>query len=166
MFRRGNPFQKPDERRISHFVAAFSLAFVLLLSSVIVALPVADAAGEDEGKKFQIEEATIEDIHNAIKSGEITATDLVQMYLERIKAYNGVCVNEPEGILGPISTIPNAGQLNALQTLNLRPDTREAMGFDDRKARSMTDPIDNDPNMPDALEVAAALDAHFAKPGL
>ena len=165
MFRRGNPFQKPDERRISHFVAAFSLAFVLLLSSVIVALTVAAAADDDEGKKFQIEEATIEDIQNAIKSGELTATELVHMYLERIKAYNGVCVDQPDGILGAITPIKDAGQINALQTLNLRPDTREAMGFDERKARSMTDPVDNDPNMPDALEVAAALDEHFAETG-
>lgn len=164
MFRRGNPFQKPDERRKSLFVAAILLAFVLLLSSVIVALPVAAAAG-DEDKKFEIQEATIEDIQNAIKSGEITATELVNMYLERIKAYNGVCVNEPEGILGPVSTIPNAGQLNALSTLNLRPDAREEWGFDDRKARSMTDMVDDDPNMPDALEVAAALDEHFEETG-
>ena len=111
MFRRENPFQKPDERRKSLFVAALSLAFILLLSSVIVAFPVAAAAaGDGEDKKFEIQEATIEDIQNAIKSGEITATELVHMYLERIKAYNGVCVNEPEGILGPVSTIPNADQ--------------------------------------------------------
>ena len=146
-------------------MVAFSLAFVLLLSSVIVALPVAPAAAGDEGNSFQIEEATIEGIQNAIKSGKITATELVHKYLERIKAYNGVCVNEPEGILGPVSTIKDAGQINALQTLNLRPDTREAMGFDERKARSMTNPVDNDPNMPDALEVAAALDEHFAETG-
>ena len=37
------------------------------------------------------------------------------MYLARIKAYNGTCVKEPEGILGRIETIPNAGQINALR---------------------------------------------------
>jgi amidase len=37
------------------------------------------------------------------------------------------------------------------------------MGFDHRKATSMTDLVDGDPNMPDALEVAAALDAEFEK---
>lgn len=121
--------------------------------------------GGEGDKKFQVEEATIEDIQNAIKSGELTATELVQMYLERIKAYNGKCVEEPEGILGPVITIPNAGQLNALSTLNLRPEHREEWGFDDRKARSMTDPVDDDPNMPDALQVAAALDKHFSETG-
>lgn len=116
-------------------------------------------------KKFHLEEATIADIHNAIETHKITVTELVHLYLDRIKAFNGVCVNQPEGILGPVSTIPNAGQLNALQTLNLRPDKLEALGFDDRMARSMTDALDNDINMPDALEVAAAQDAHFARTG-
>ena len=105
------------------------------------------------------------DIQQAILGRQITATELVTRYLERIKAYNGTCVNEPNGILGPISTIPHAGKLNALMTLNLRPATRLAWGFDSRKARSQTDLVDDDPNMPDALEVAASLDAQFAKTG-
>src|SRR5205807_1159402 len=54
---------------------------------------------------------------------------------------------------------------NALITLNLRPAHRAAWGFDDRKARSMTDSVDDDLRMPDALEVAAALDAQFARTG-
>jgi len=116
-------------------------------------------------KKFEIVEATIADIHNAIRSKQLTATQLVNMYLARIKAYNGRCVNEPQGILGPVTPIPHAGSINALMTLNLRPVTRKQWGFDDRKARSMTDPVDNDPKMPDALEVAATLDAQFARTG-
>jgi amidase len=41
--------------------------------------------------KFTLAEATIDDIHNAIKSGEITCQGLVQAYINRVKAYNGVC---------------------------------------------------------------------------
>jgi amidase len=85
------------------------------------------------------------------------------MYLERIQAYNGTCVSQPEGILGPVRMIEDAGKLNGLITLNLRPENRKAWGFDDRKARSMTDPVDDDPGMPDALETAAAIDAKFAR---
>jgi hypothetical protein len=70
----------------------------------------------------------------SILQRRVTATDLVKMYLARIKAYNGTCVNEPSGILGPISTIPHAGQVNALMTLNLRPKARAAWGFGARKA--------------------------------
>jgi Asp-tRNA(Asn)/Glu-tRNA(Gln) amidotransferase A subunit family amidase len=116
-------------------------------------------------RPFNVVEATITQIQDAIKSHQLTATELVNLYLERIKAYNGVCVNQPEGILGPVTPIAHAGQLNALMTLNLRPATRKQWGFDDRKARSMTDPLDNNPNMPDALEVAAKLDKEFASTG-
>jgi len=115
--------------------------------------------------KFHLVEARIEDIHAAILARELTATELVNLYLARIKAYNGTCVEEPEGILGPIKTIANAGQINALQTLNLRPAARAKWGFDARKARSMTDVADENPSIPDALEVAADLDAKFAATG-
>ena len=114
---------------------------------------------------FHLLEARISDIQSAIESKTLTSTELVKLYLARIKAYNGTCVAEPEGILGPIKTIPNAGQINALQTLNLRPAVRKEWGFDDRKARSMTDDADSDPAMPDALEVAAELDRKFAETG-
>lgn len=114
---------------------------------------------------FHIEEATINDIQSAIMAKRVTTVDVVNLYLGRIKAYNGQCVNMPEGLLGPITTIPHAGQLNALGTLNLRPATRRGMGFDDHKARSMTDLKDDDPSMPDALEVADAQDRKFAKTG-
>ena len=91
--------------------------------------------------------------------------DVVTLYLARIRAYNGTCVKQPEGLLGPIVTIPHAGQLNALGTLNLRPATRKAWGFDDHHARSLTDVKDDDPAMPDALEVAAAQDRSLSKTG-
>ncbi len=116
-------------------------------------------------KKFHLVEATIADIHKALKRRELTCEGLVRLYLDRIKAYNGTCVNQPEGILGPVTTIPDAGQLNALATLNLRPATRVALGFDERKARSLTDPMDDDLSMPDALETAAELDRQFARTG-
>src|SRR5262249_26033304 len=110
------------------------------------------------------EEATIDGIQTAIMKGELTSTRVVQLYLNRIKAYNGACVNMPDGALGtgPITPIKNAHQINALITLNLRPATREKLGFDGHKARSMTNAADNDPAMPDALEVAAKQDAYFA----
>lgn len=69
------------------------------------------------------------------------------------------------GILGPITTIPHARQVNALSTLNLRPSARKTWGFDERKARSLTDAEDNNPDMPDALEVAAAQDRQFKRTG-
>jgi Asp-tRNA(Asn)/Glu-tRNA(Gln) amidotransferase A subunit family amidase len=117
------------------------------------------------GPGFRVEEATIDDIQTAILKRKTTVTEVVTQYLKRIKAYNGTCVDEPEGLLGPVSMIPDAGKVNALMTLNLRPASRVAWGFDERKARSQTDPLDDDPAMPDALETAAAQDAYFKKTG-
>jgi amidase len=132
-------------------------SFILLAPSLVSA----------ETAKFRIEEATIEDIQAAILRGELTSTRVVQLYLTRIKAYNGTCVEQPDGVFGagPIKPIKNAHQLNALMTLNLRPSDREKLGFDGRKARSMTDPMDDSAAMPDALEVAAKQDAYFASTG-
>lgn len=137
----------------------------MFVTTLLISLASAMSPAYASDVKFPIEEATIEDIQKAILREEVTTTDVVKMYLERIKAYNGTCVNQPEGILGPVSMIPNAKKVNALITLNLRPQNRIKWGFDDRKARSMTDQADDDSKMPDALETAAALDREFAKTG-
>ena len=136
-----------------------------------ICLLLVSASGEAFGQTpFRIEEATIEGIQNAIRNGTLTSTQVVNLYLARIKAYNGVCVDYtsdgPEAYLGTFTPIKNAGKIGyALMTLNLRPAQRKAWGFDDRKARSLTDTADTNPAMPDALEVAAQQDAHFKKTG-
>ena len=137
----------------------------VLLSITMTSLSWGTMFSAQRNASFHIEEATISDIQSEILGKRITTVDVVNMYLARIKAYNGACVEMPEGLLGPIKTIPHAGQLNALGTLNLRPATRRAMGFDDHKARSMTDLKDDDPAMQDALEVAATQDREFERTG-
>ena len=82
----------------------------------------------------------------------------MQHYFKRIEAYNGTCVkggiDAATGLqLGEITLVENAGQLNAYMTLNVR------------GKRSKTDTADNDPKLPDALEVARAQDAFFARTG-
>jgi Asp-tRNA(Asn)/Glu-tRNA(Gln) amidotransferase A subunit family amidase len=108
--------------------------------------------------RFHLEEATIADVHRAIRAKEITAEQLVQLYFKRIEAYNGTCVTgevDPATglMLGEIAPIENAGQVNAYMTLNIR------------GKRSKTDPADNDPKMLDALETARAQDEYFARTG-
>jgi len=135
---------------------------------LLVALMVGSAtvgAQQKSSAKFHLQEASIADIQRAIVAKKITSVGLVELYLKRIKAYNNACVSEPMGILGPITTIPHARQVNALSTLNLRPSTRKTWGFDERKARSMTDVDDNNPSMPDALQIAAAQDRQFKQTG-
>ena len=120
---------------------------------VLAALIAAGAtvgAQPQSSTQFHLQEASIADIQRAIIAKKITSTSLVELYLKRIKSYNNTCVSEPMGLLGPITTIPHARQINALSTLNLRPPTRKTWGFEERKARSMTDMDDNNPNMPDA----------------
>jgi amidase len=138
-------------------------ALVIVLFLAVSAT--AGARAQQPASRFQLQEATIADIQRALQSKQVTTVGLVEMYLRRIKAYNGPCVNEPQGILGPITTIAHAGQINALSTLNLRPAARAKWGFDARKARSLTDQADAAPNMPDALETAAAQDRQFAQTG-
>jgi Asp-tRNA(Asn)/Glu-tRNA(Gln) amidotransferase A subunit family amidase len=106
---------------------------------------------------FHLEEATIADIHRAILAKELTATELVGLYLKRIEAYNGQCVKGDVDagrlVLGDIEPIEHAGKLGALMTLNIR------------GKRSKTDAADSVPAMPDALEAARALDEEFARTG-
>jgi Asp-tRNA(Asn)/Glu-tRNA(Gln) amidotransferase A subunit family amidase len=106
---------------------------------------------------FHLQEATIADVHKAILARELTATQLVGYYLKRIEAYNGPCVrggvDAATGYqLGDIAPIENAGKVNALITLNLRGKRSQTL-------------VDGNPEMPDALEAATALDAEFARTG-
>ncbi len=115
-------------------------------------------AGPATAAPFHLEEASIADVHRAMLAHELTATQLVTLYLKRIDAYNGRCVagaiDPATGLqLGEVTPEPKAGQLNAIITVNRR------------GQRSRTDRTDADPAMPDALEVARALDAEFARTG-
>ena len=137
---------------------------IIIICVVALTMPAHIRAAESLSK-FPIEEATIDGIQSAILKGELTSTEVVKLYLARIKAYDGPCVSQSDGILGPFTTIKNAGQINALITVNLRPSARTSYGFDAHKGRSLTDTTDNNPAMPDALEVAAQQDAHFKATG-
>ncbi len=137
-----------------------------LFLPLTLALAITGCEGpQDTGSGFELEETTIVEVQEALLTGQITTVELVESYLRRIQAYNGQCVEQPAGLLGPIIPIANAGQINALSTLNLRPAVREAWGFDRLKARSLTDATDAAPEMPDALEVAAAQDLQFGQTG-
>jgi amidase len=39
---------------------------------------------------FRLEEATIDELHQAIRAGHTTCVQVVQHYLDRARAYNGV----------------------------------------------------------------------------
>src|SRR5437762_187801 len=82
--------------------------------TVLLAVSANLGAQQQPPWKFHLQEARIADIHRAIMAKEITSVGLLELYLKRIKTYNNTCVSEPMGILGPITTIPHARQVNAL----------------------------------------------------
>src|SRR5258706_10901883 len=128
------------------------------LLGVLLLMALSGPAMSAEARNFRLEEATIADVHRAILARQLTATQLVTHYLKRIEAYNGACVNgvvdaKTGYVLGDITPKEKAGKLGALMTLNLR------------GKRSKTDSVDNNPDMPDALEAAKALDEEFARTG-
>jgi Asp-tRNA(Asn)/Glu-tRNA(Gln) amidotransferase A subunit family amidase len=152
-----------------------AIAAVLFFSSILqhpafhgargLSLFEAEAA---EGWRFRLEEATIDDVHRAFRAKQLSASRLVNLYLQRIKRYNGICVqgapDPATGLhLGDITPMPNAGQLNAFITLNLKENKRIALGFPEKTKRTHTGP--DDPKVPDALDRARELDAYFAKTG-
>ncbi|GAA4339805.1 hypothetical protein GCM10023144_38450 [Pigmentiphaga soli] len=186
----------------------------------------AAASQAGAAQPFRLEEATIDDMHAAIRRGEITVVQIVQRYIDRCKAFNGVSsmlVTEdgkpvpaaagtvragaplkfPTDTLsvrdyvpdydryrgtplefgrmeatasdpavmqqyGMIVGIPNAGQVNALSTLNIRGERSTVCKGDfDRHPSLGPLPPGAPPvceffrHLPDALERAAELDAEY-----
>ena len=73
---------------------------------------------------FQIEEATIAGLHAAIREGRTTVADVVQRYLARVRAYNGVAsvLVTPDG-----APVPEAkGVVRAGKPLNFPAETVKA----------------------------------------
>ncbi len=177
---------------------------------------------------FRLEEASITDIHNAIRSGQTTCRQIVQTYIDRAKAYNGACtalitkdgapipaakgpVRAGAPIAYPTETvpvsgvfpdfdqyagdpfefghmepsisdpsvqlqvgmrvgIPDAGQLSALETLNIRGERSvTCKGAFDRAPSDGPLPAgapavcEEFRKMPDALERAAELDRQYGR---
>ena len=181
---------------------------------------------EDKSGAFLLEEASIEDLHAAIRAGRTTCAGVVEGYLARVRAYNGVAsmlvtedgarIPEARGAVrggspiefptdtvkaadylpdldkyqgpplefgrmedtasdpeveqqyGMIVGVPNAGQVNALATLNIRGERSVTCkgDFDRHPAEGPLPP--GAPPMcevfrhyPDAMERAAELDAEY-----
>jgi len=181
-----------------------------------------------QDKPFRLDEATIEELHAAITSGRTTCLAVVQQYIDRVRAYNGVAsllvtedglpVPEAKGTMraktalrfptetvkastvlpdlhkykGPVLEFgrmettasdtevqqqygmivgkPNAGQVNALATLNIRGERSVTCRGDfDRHPSAGPLPPGAPPvcemfrRLPDALERAAELDATYGR---
>jgi Asp-tRNA(Asn)/Glu-tRNA(Gln) amidotransferase A subunit family amidase len=179
-------------------------------------------------KPFRVEEATIDDLHQAIREGRTTCVDVVRQYIERVRAFNGVAsmlvtedgapVPEATGTMrgmaplrfptqtvaastilpdlgkyqgpplefgrmettasdpgvqqqyGMIAGIPNARQVNALGTINIRGE-RSVTCRGDYDRHPAEGPLPPDApavcelfrRYPDVLEQAAELDAKYGR---
>ena len=65
---------------------AMAINACVLMSSALVAH---EAAAQAD--LFELEEASIKKTHDAIRSGATTCADVVKGYIERARAYNGMC---------------------------------------------------------------------------
>src|ERR1700730_17739403 len=57
---------------------------------LLAALLAAAGAAYSQQFRFHLQEATIDDLHRAIRNGQMTCRGVVQLYINRAKAYNGV----------------------------------------------------------------------------
>ncbi|GIT14924.1 MAG: hypothetical protein CM1200mP36_06800 [Gammaproteobacteria bacterium] len=74
----------------------------LLVSGLLV---LGARVGAQEGQ-FHLEEARIADVHSAIQEGQLTCQGLVQMYIDRAEAYNGVTNQLGTNDGEPIDSVP------------------------------------------------------------
>jgi amidase len=59
-----------------------------IFKAILVAAVIVITVGHASAQSFQIKEATISDIHAAMRAGKLTCRELVQQYLGRIEMYN------------------------------------------------------------------------------
>jgi amidase len=77
-------------------------------------------------KPFQLEEATIAGLHAAIRDGRTTVTDVVQRYLARVRAYNGVAsvlVTPDGGAVAEAKGVVRAGEALRFPTQTVKAST-------------------------------------------
>ena len=72
-------------------LASLGISLVLVGAAIGVPSSRPAAVAAQSRAAFQVEEATIAGIHAAITSGQTTCRGVVQAYVDRAKAYNGVC---------------------------------------------------------------------------
>ena len=96
-------------------------------AAVTLTLVLAGCTAGQRATDFRFVEATIDDVHAAIRSGQMSCSDIVQGYLRRIDTYD-----KPTGLNAIIFTNPAAvDEARAI-------DEREATPTSRRRARKPT----------------------------
>ncbi len=104
-----------------HGSAANALLSASLLTASLIPV-IAWHMPEQSRKKFEVHEATIPEIHQAMRSGQITCRQLVEAYLRRISAYDQSTKLNAIVIVNP-NALAEADKLDAefKRTRKLRP---------------------------------------------
>ena len=76
---------------------------------------------------FRVEEATIDDLHRAIKSGRTTCADVVRQYIARARAFNGVATRLVTQDGAPVPAQP--GTMRAAAPIKFPTETVKASSF-------------------------------------
>ena len=80
---------------------------------------------------FRLEEATIDDLHAAIRSGATTVVAVVQHYLARVRAYNGVAsalvTKDGAPVAEATGVLPLNYMLSVMRDTNADQKRRDAM---------------------------------------
>jgi amidase len=74
-------------------------------------------------QRFCLEEATIDELHRAIMAGETTCVAVVQHYLDRVRAFNGVAsvlVTEDGGAVAPVAGAVRGGAALSFPTQSVK----------------------------------------------
>src|SRR5512139_3764383 len=76
---------------------------------------------------FRVEEATIDELHAAIRAGKTTVVEIVQQYLARVRAFNGVAsmLVTRDGA----EVAPATGAVRGGGALKFPPKTKKASDF-------------------------------------
>src|SRR5882757_9806817 len=80
----------------------------LLLSATLLSAGALHAA-----EPFQLEEASIDSIQSAIRSGATTCRQVVQGYITRARAYNGICAKLVTADGAKVQTMPGTVRAGA-----------------------------------------------------
>jgi Asp-tRNA(Asn)/Glu-tRNA(Gln) amidotransferase A subunit family amidase len=72
------------------YIVGGVVALVVVVGAIAVGLLLGPQTADAQALRFQLEEATIPDVHGAIQQGLVTCRGLVEAYLARARAYNGV----------------------------------------------------------------------------
>ena len=89
-----------------------SILRATLFAVVLAALAVAHTVQSQESP-FQLVEATIADVHRAIQQGQMTCRGLVEAYVSRARAYNGVSDRLVTRDGSPVKAVPGTVRARA-----------------------------------------------------